>query len=537
MIVRPDPKFYFDAKAAERPLKFMRKYLRFYEGVHAGKPFEALPWQIKLTRDLFGWKRKADGLRRFRELFMEIAKGAGKSPWLAAIGLYMLLADGEAAAEIYSIATDEFQAGVTFVNGKKFVEKSPELSRMCIVKEFTIEAPNDSKWRILAGTAEGKHGLRPSCILADEAHEWPNSKLYDNMFANLTKRSQPLGLVATNAGGDMQSICRQLHDRAMKVETGESRVENLYSCIYAAGKDDDWREEATWRKANPSLGHTISVDAYRDLVTGAIENPRLEPGVRRFYLSQWIEGADKWLNMGHWDKCAGELPPLAELKTLPCYLALDLSLSDDASCLSQLWIGADKLYVRVRHWIPAATALKYEQRDQTPWSEWARLGAVKLLRSETIDDAAQGRIAKLIGKIATRHQVKALAYDRWRASKVVSLVEKAGLPCIAVRQDYSGLSAACIEVERRLKARTIVIEANPLLRWEAANVEVQADNNGNIRPIKEAAKGSYKGTRSKKIDGIVAIVMAVAQAIRHDLGSDDEADKYNKPYTGEILCL
>jgi phage terminase large subunit-like protein len=538
MHVSPNPKYFFDAKAADRPLKFMEKYLRFYEGIYAGRAFEALPWQKKLTRDLFGWKHKEGGLRRFRQLFMEIAKGAGKSPWLAAIGLYMLLADNEPAAEIYSIATDEFQAGVTFNNGKKFVEKSPELSRLCVVKEFTITVPStDSKWEILAGTAEGKHGLRPTCILADEAHEWPNSKLYDNMFANLTKRSQPLGLVATNAGDSKQSICWQLHEQAKRVESGESKIESLYSCIYAAGKDDDIAAESTWKKAQPSLGDTISLDAYRDLYTAAKENPRLMPRFCRFYLSLWIEGADKWLNMDHWDKCTGELPPAAELRKLPCYLALDLSLNDDASSLAQIWTDDDKLYLRVRHWIPEATAKRYELQYQTPWSEWARGGFVKLLNTETVDDAAQGRIAKLIAKLQARHQVKSLAYDRWKASKVVARVERGGLPCIPVRQDFSGLSKACHELERSLKARSIVIEPNPLLRWQACNVEVVADNNGCIRPVKEAAKGQYKGVRSKKIDGIVATVTGLSQIVRDSLGEGEETDKFNKPFSGDILCL
>lgn len=538
MKVHPNPAYYFDAKAADRVIRFMTRYLRFYEGRFAGQPFELMTWQVKLTRDLFGWKRKVDGFRRFRELFMEIAKGAGKSPWLAGVGLYMLLADNEPAAEVYSIATDEQQAAVTFKNGQKFVEKSPELSRLCVLKQFTIEVPStDSVWRIVAGTAEGKHGFRPTCILADEAHEWPNSKLYDNMFANLSKRSQPLGLVATNAGGDKQSICWQLHERATRVEEGKSKVETLYSCMYAAGKDADWKSETAWRDANPSLGTTITVDAYKALCTEAVENPRMEPRFRRFYLSQWIEGADKWLNMAHWDACAGTLPPLRELRPLPCFLAIDLSLNDDPSSLAQLWDGGDKLYLRVRHWIPEATAVRYELRDQTPWSEWARGGFVKLLASETVDARAQARMAKLVGKLAKRHQVKCLGYDRWHASQVVSAVERGGIACIPVRQDFSGLGHACQEFERRLKAKTIVVETNPLLRWQASNVEVVTDNLGNMRPVKEAAKGSYKGTRSKKIDGIVASLIAVSQLLREQLQPAEGADKHAVPFTGEILCL
>lgn len=522
MKLEENDRYYYDAEAAERPVKFIEGYLRHYEGDFAGKPFKLLEWQKKLVRDVFGWRRRDNGKRRFREVYLETAKGSGKSPLLSAIGLYMLLCDGEQGAQVYSAATDFKQANITFDFAKKLVGASKKLARICDPKQFSIIVQrSNSFWQVVSGTAEGKHGFRPTCILMDEAHEWTSRLLYDNLTSNAIKRNNSLIIVATNAGASKASICWQLHERAQAVIDGVSKDETLYAAIFGAPSTMAIDDPAAWKLANPSLGVTISLENLASEAQKAKTNSALEARFRRFYMSQWIQGADKWLNMIAWDACTTKFS-IAEVKDLPLYLALDLSTSDDLSALAMIWVGPKKIYLRTKHWVPKLSAVKYEDRDGIPFTTWAAEKFCTLLKEDTVDPDVQARIARHIRKLAEKYNVQSLAYDRWKASFTIAEVEKAGIVCVPVEQTYKGLSLPCTELERRLKDQTIIIRPDPCLRWQASNVEVDADKFGNIRPVKEHHRGKYSGRRGSKIDGIAATVTALSRAMRHGMGDEGQ---------------
>ena len=190
-----DETYYYDAEAADKPCRFISKFCRHYEGKWAGQPFTLLDWQTQIIRDVFGWKRRADNLRRFRQLYLISSKGGGKTPLLAALGLYMLLGDNEAGAHVISMASSFEQANLTFDAGKKYIAESEQLSQHPDIapKQYIIEAPKYSKWTIVSGKPNGRSGSRPSCVIADEVHEWPAATgiAFDMLCANLFKRSQP----------------------------------------------------------------------------------------------------------------------------------------------------------------------------------------------------------------------------------------------------------------------------------------------------------------------------------------------------------
>ena len=523
-----DDLYYFDEKAADRAVKWIEKFLTHYEDRWAGLAFILLAWQRQVVRDLFGWKRTADGLRRYRECYIEIAKGNGKSPLLAAIGCYMMLADGEEGAHVISAATDHKQANVTFDAAKKMMEANDRLARMTKRHQYDIQGPHNSKWEVVSGTAAGKAGQRPTCLLMDEAWEWPNRRLYDSMSRNARKRSQPLIVVATNAGASRDSICWELHERARRVSTGESRDDTLYPCLYAAGDKDDAGDPATWAKANPALDAIITTDTLKAEWTKATEVPALEAEFRRLHLSQWVQGTDKWLDMAQWDKATGPVRR-STVEKLPLVVGLDMSLVDDLTAIGLVWRDpeADRLYARARFYLPGGTATKYEARDSTPFAEWSRDGHIKLVDRPTIDANVQARLAKYIIGLKDKYQLRAVTYDRNRATNVIALLEQAGVTCIPVPQDWH-LSPALEEIERRLKAGTITISPNPVLRWNAANVEARDDHRGNLHIVKEGARGTYKGRRSSKHDGISALATALSQVLREGMTPPKPPSVYEK---------
>jgi phage terminase large subunit-like protein len=512
--------YYFDAAAAERAVRFIEKYLCHYEDAFAGKPFLLMPWQKQIVRDLFGWKRKADGLRRFREVFLLTPKGQGKTPFITAISLYLFFGEKKQGQQFFSVATDFNQAKLTFDSAKNMISASPRLAARVRLKDREIVfADRKSVWQIISGTAEGKAGFRPDCICADEVWEWSGRKLYDNIEANLFKRQEPMMLLASNMGMDQNGVWYQLWKRAEALFAGKSNDDRLYPVIFAAPKDAAIDDEKVWAQVNPGLGVTIRLGDLRHKCKKAMQDTAELAKFKRLHLSQFVQGSSKWLDMARWDAAVG--PVKVDLSKLPLYMGLDLSVCDDLSSVAAVWIGKIKLYVKIWTYVPAGSAAKYEKRDEVPFSQWAKDGHVRLIESATVDDLAQKRIANLILKVSKKGQFKTLGYDKFRASAVVAQCERGGLACVPVQPNYEGMSAGCHELDRRLKVPTIVLPDNPCTRWQAANVEVIVDHLGNIRPVKENSGGTYTGRRGSKIDCIVSLVIALSQAKRHEFNQGD----------------
>jgi phage terminase large subunit-like protein len=504
-----DDTYYFDNAAADRPIRFIQKFATHYEGKWAGKPFELLPWQRQLVRTIFGWKYRSTNLRRFREVYLMSAKGAGKTPLLSAIGLFMLLADNEPAAHVISMASSFEQAALTFNAAKIYIEGS-DLSRHKGIdpKQYVIDAPNHSKWTTISGKPTGRSGPRPSCIIADERHEWPTATVqgFDLLCANLFKRQQPLLLIATNAGSDRTSSAWELHERAAGVLAGTIDDPSLLPVIFEAPKGMDWKSEEAARAANPSIP---------DVVTFAQIKPEQSKGearYRRLYLSQWVTGSDKWLDLNQWDQCVKPLD-LDATKGQPRYVGLDLSNGDDLCAMTDVYTTSTTYHVDSRFWIPRQTAERYETKDLHPYHQWSESKDINLLESPTISIDAQTMIAKCIVDEHERHPITAVCFDRAYSSGVIEIIRAAGIECRAIAQGWT-LFEGCQELDRRLIEKSISIAPNSVMRFCASNVTVTTPNrHGQFWPVKPNRKG--RAGACNKIDGISALVTALTEARKH----------------------
>jgi phage terminase large subunit-like protein len=255
---------YFDLPAAERVREFFEKHLRHATGDFKGRPFTLLDWQWRdVIGPLFGWKR-GDGRRRFNRGYLSCAKKNGKSGLSAGIALYLLLADGEAGAEVYSAAADRDQASLIYREAVKMILANPSLGRICghVDSSKTITGPGRCFYKALSAEAPTKEGLNASAIIFDELHAQPHRELWDTLRYAGRARRQPLLLAITTAGSDKESICGEQYEYANRVLSGEVADTSFYARIYEAGMDD-WGLEETWRKANPSLGVTVQLDQFR----------------------------------------------------------------------------------------------------------------------------------------------------------------------------------------------------------------------------------------------------------------------------------
>lgn len=500
--------YYFDEDAAKRAILFFEKYLRHTKGKWAGQAFKLLPWQKEIIWNVFGWKR-SDGFRRYRTVYIEVPRKAGKSTLAAGIALYLLYADGEIGAEVYSAAVDRMQAGIVFETAKQMVIISPELRKQSQIFKRSIVVPSSlSTYQVLSADAPSKHGLNSHGIIFDELHAQPDRELWDILTTSVGAREQPLIVAITTAGYDRESICWELHEYARRVKTGIVRDDSFYPAIFAAEEKDDWTKPETWRKANPSLGITVKEEFYHHEIKKALEMPAYENTVRRLYLNQWSQQINRWISLELWDENAGTVDE-EKLKGQTCYGGLDLSSVSDMTAWVMVFPHEDDkeaVDVVCRFWVPEAQLHNNQNRYRDQYQKWAKQGWLQTTPGDAVDYSF---IKAQILQDAQNFKLVDFNIDRlFQAHQLAMELTDEGLTVIGLGQGFLSMAVPVKEFERRLLARKINHGGNPVLKWMADNVAVKQDPAGNLKVDKANSQG--------KVDGIVALIMALDRAMRRE---------------------
>jgi len=498
--------FWFDEQAADHAASFFERFLRHTKGEWAGEPFRLQEWQRDgIVRPLFGWKRR-DGSRRYRTAYIEIPRKQGKSTISSGIALYLLFADGEAGAEVYSAAADREQARIVFDQARAMVEESPELSGRAQAFRNSIVVPKTrSSYKVLSADAFTKHGLNAHGIIFDELHAQPNRELYDVLTTSTGARRQPLMVMITTAGYDRTSVCWEQHEYARQVLAGIVEDPSYFAFIAAADEGDDWTDPATWAKANPGLGVTISEDYLREQCARAQASPAYQNAFRRLHLNQWTSQDERWLDMAAWDACDGALP---ELMGRRCFGGLDLASTTDIAAFVLAFPPEredEPFYLLPFFWTPRETLTERMRKDRVPYDAWVRDGYMTATPGNVID---YGVILRDIEALGQRYKIEQIAFDRWGAEMVRQLLEGAGFEMVQMGQGFASMSHPTKELLRLVLAHGLMHGGHPVLRWMADNVTVDIDAAGNVKP--------NKGKSREKIDGIVAAVMALDRAVRNE---------------------
>jgi phage terminase large subunit-like protein len=493
--------FWFDEAAADRACRFFPKYLKHVKGEGAGQPFELLPWaKDQLVRPLFGWKR-SDGTRRYRTCYVEIPRKNAKSTISAGLALALLFIDNEAGAEVYSAAGDREQAAIVFNAASEMVAASPELRRRSrIFRRAIINPALGASYKVLSADAPRKHGLNAHGIIFDELHVQPNRDLWDTLTTSTGARRQPLTIALTTAGYDRNSICWEVHDYAVKVQKGIVKDPSFLPVIFAADESDDWTKPETWRKANPSMGMTISEEYLARECKKAQEIAAYENTFKRLHLNLWTKSAKRWMAIDRWDASAGVVEE-EDLKGMECIGGLDLASRQDIAAWVMLFQGADGEYkVLPRFFVPEDAVAERSRKDHVDYETWARLGLIIATPGDEIDYAA---IRKQIFEDADRFRIREVAYDRWGATQLVQDLQAEGLNVVPVGQGFASMASPTKELITLVRAGKFHHGGNPVLRWMADNMSLRQDPAGNLKPDKEKS--------SEKIDGLVAAVMALGR--------------------------
>jgi phage terminase large subunit-like protein len=493
---------------SDRVVRFINN-LTHSSGDYGRQPFNLRPWQERIVRELFLVEPKT-GKRKHRTALLMFPRKNGKTELAAALALYGLMGDGEVGAQVILAAADREQAGHVYNAAIAMVRADPELDSEqggCLEiiesQKRIVHRASGSVLKAIAAEAFSKHGFNASMVIYDELHAAPNRELWDVLRTSQGGRSQPLMIAISTAGYDRNSILAKVYDYACKVRDGIVEDPTFLPVIYEAPKEADWLDEQVWFAANPALGDFRDLAEMRNFAREAKEMPGSENTFRRLYLNQWTEQATRWLSMATWD--LGQVSVSREsLRGQSCFAGLDLATTRDIVALTLVFPDDDGGYdVLPFFWVPEDTMRERVRRDRVPYDEWAKAGLIHITPGNACDYDV---IREQIRELAEEFDIKEIAYDRWNATQLITQLTGDGATCRPMGQGMASMSPPSKELEKLVLSGSIRHGAHPVLRWMASNVAIEQDAPGNIKPSKKAS--------TEKIDGIVALVMALDGAIR-----------------------
>lgn len=503
-------KYYFDKAKADAAVAFFPTFLCLVDGEWAGRPFVLSDWQAHDTRQIFGWRRRKDGRRRYRFARIWIPRKNGKTTWCAGFAHLLTIGDGEPGAQVFSHALQGDQAALVFQMASRMVELSPQLSKLYEVTKAGLFCPAlMSSFRWLSGEAYGKHGLSPHANIGDEAHAWKNGRLHTFLIQGMGARRQPLDITISTAG-EIKTYGHELYEASKAIFENPDLDPETYVSIHEAGKDDDWTDPKVWSRANPNLGVSPKLEFLQSECRRAQQSPRLENDFRRYHLNQWVEQAKRWFPMREWPNNTRDANDELLWKRLPeemrgrrGYMGLDLGATSDIT--AQCWVfppadETERMTLIPRFWAPEA-AIKSRNSPSAPYKQWLKDGALESTPGNVTD---YDFIEYAIKEDAERYQLpeeNGIAIDRWNATQVAVHLQEEGLPVNLFGQGFASMAAPSKEIERLFLSGRLEHGNHPILKWMFGNATYRKDPAGNIKPDKERA--------AEKIDGVVAAIMAI----------------------------
>ncbi len=501
---------YFDKKAAMRAIRFIEK-LKHTKGEWAGQRFRLEPWQQFVLWNIFGWQN-ADGTRRFRYAYIEIARKNGKTALSAGVGLYMLFADGESRPEVYSAATVKDQAKICFSDAVEIVKATD-------LKNYLTPYRNSIVYEFKGGTMKplssdyGTHdGLNPSCGIIDEFHAHKDNGMFDVIKSAFGARRQPLMFIITTAGFDKSGVCYAYRENVIKVLRGVNEDDSLFGIIYTLDDKSEWDDPKMWIKSNPNLGVSLSAEYLADQVKDAKNRPEAVRNVMTKNVNLWVDAERTWILDDVWQKCIGTTDP-ADLKGCACWGGLDLSNVSDITAYVLLFHEHDRFQLLPHFWIPEEKMLVKIRKENINYDKWVAEGYVTVTPGNVIDyDFVKADILRIVAD----YDLRTSAYDRWNSSQTIIDLQNEGMECNPFGQGYGSMSAPTKEFEKLVLTEKIEHFGNPVLWWMLASTLVKTDPAGNIKPDKEKS--------TQKIDGIVASIMALGEWMTAQ--ANDESNPY-----------
>lgn len=502
----PEWPYFFDPAAGEKVCKFV-SLLPHVKGRWAAKRelLTLSPWQAWIVVSVWGWMRKDTGKRRFRNAMVVVPRKSGKSALSAALGLFMLCADGEQGAEIYSGATSERQALEVFRPAQQMARATPALLSHFGVK---VNAANinvistGSRFEPIIG--KPGDGASPSMGIVDEFHEHDTAHMRDTLLTGMAAREAPLLLKITTAGSNLAGPCFDDILSGRKVVAGTIVDEQQFFAEWTIDADTPWDSIEAMEMANPNLDVSVSRDFLLDRLAEAKRNPRDQGRFRTKHLNQWINARNAFFNMANWHRCRDESLRLEDFAGRPCVLSLDLASKQDIAAMNILFRNADGSYVTFGKYYLPEDVVNDAGKDH--YRGWMLGGELIATPGNMI---SHERIAEDIFDLMERFEVSEVVFDPAQANWMLGKLSDRGVTVYTFTQWAKNYSEPMKELAGLIDAGKIRHPHSPNspMSWMLANVVSKENSKEEVFPAKETANA--------KIDGGIALIMGLARLMLH----------------------
>lgn len=490
--------FRFDDAAAAKACRFI-ELMPHTKGKWASKGEKLVlqPWQIFMTCCVFGWLRKRDGLRRFRRAMLLVPRKNGKSAWAAAVGLYMLVADGEYGAEVYSGATSEKQAWEVFKPARLMALKTPQL-----LSHYGLEV-NAKNLHVIKDSAKFEpiignpgDGASPSCAIVDEYHEHDTDRMFDTMETGMGARDQPLMLIITTAGDNIQGPCYRAQLDAQAVLSGQVKNDEFFALIYTIDTDDDPMELDTWKKANPNFGVSVSEDFLKARLRESQYIPTKAATYKTKHLNVWVQSKEAYYDVPRYEK-AKKTVSLGDFDGQECIIGVDLAEKTDLAAVEILFRDGEE-YTRFGMFYCSEEVIERPENER--YRHFRDTGRLIQIDGATTDFRV---IQDDIEDLMVRFDVREIVFDPWHSRQIAVELDEAGAKVIEFRGSPSNFNEPMRQLEALIAQGNMHHDGDPFFSWQLGNV-VNGTRAGELhRPAKERDEN--------KIDGPVACIMALAR--------------------------
>lgn len=518
----PRSPYYFDPWHVVDVCGFM-ELLPHVEGQWDSPTLVLEPAQVWVLASVFGWRRSEDGGRRFTDVYWEVARKNAKSTLSSGIALYCLTCEGERGPQVKCAATTGSQARIVFDVARKMVDRTPDLQEAFGVQTFANAIVSEQVMgsiQPINAKASTQDGLNPHLAILDELHAHKTRDLYDVLKSARGARKNPLTWVITTAGYNLEGVCYEQRTLAVKVLEGVIEADHLFAAIYTIDEDDDPLDERCWPKANPLWAVMNQAEMRRYAQDARNSADQLQEFMTK-RLNVWCGSKAAWLNLDKWKRCGGVVD-VVELEGAPCWGGLDLAATTDIAAFVLAFPRPDgQVQVVARLYLPEATVVPRSERGNVPYQRWARDGWLTVTPGDVID---YDFIERDIREAMERFDVRAIAYDPWGAYQITNRLTEDGAPLVAFRQGPKSYAPAMKALERAVYSGRLEHGDNPVMTWMASNLVVRRDANDNLAPDKRNS--------SEKIDGIVALIMALGVA---DLPDESTVTEVAEDY--EVMVL
>lgn len=527
--------YVFDDQAATRVCQFI-ELLPHIKGKWAreGRLIKLEPWQCFILTTVFGWVHHASGLRRFREVYIEVPRKNGKSAISSGVALYMLAFDGEHGAEVYSAATTKEQARIVFDDASAMASRTDMGVAFGVVvqRHIITVADTASKFLPLAAEASTQDGLNIHFAVLDELHAHKKRELYDVLDTARGAREQSILWSITTAGDNRAGICYERRTHVTKILQNTVHDPAIFGVIYTIDDNDDPFVPTSWAKANPNWGISVLVD---DMTAAARKAEAMPSALNNFLtkrLNVWVNGGSPWMDMKAWDRCAhADLQNIEEFAGAKVWMGLDLAQKKDFAALVMafqtevLELQPDGIYEPVTRWCIHTrlylNELAIQESGNAHLSGWARQGYVHVTDGDLTDFDV---VADDMRRFCRLFDVQEIAFDPALSMYFASKLIEEGLPLVEITQRALFFTPALLQVENMVLEGNLRHDGNPVMTWMVSNLVVKVSKFNELRsPTKDRPEN--------KIDGPMAMLMALGRALAMNPDQGDADGFFAQPAT------